>query len=165
MSTLAAMPNDLPVVDIAGGTGRHAVRAVHAGHRVVLVDFVERAVRRAMARDSRIQGVVSAASDLPLQAGAFGTVLVSYFVDRAIFHRLRELIAPTGCLVYETYTLAHHELVQQGLARGPSSTEFLLRPGELRELASPLRVEEYWEGEVSDDAGRRSCARLVARKA
>lgn len=164
MSVLAALPNDRPLLDVAGGSGRHAVPAVQRGHAVVLVDFVERAVRRARAREARIEGVVATATDLPLPHGTFGTVLACYFLDRSIFPGLIKLLAPGGHLLYETYTLAHQDLVERGLARGPSSSEFLLRPGELRELVAPLEIVEYWEGEVVDDAGRRCCARLLARK-
>jgi hypothetical protein len=164
VSALAALPNDLPLADVAGGTGRHAAPAARALHTVVLIDFVEIAVRRAISRDARIAGVVSTADGLPLRRKAFGTVLVSYFLDRSIFPDLIALLVPGGHLVYETYTLAHHELVVGGLAHGPSSAEFLLRPGELRELAAPLEIVEYWEGEAVDDAGRRCCARMIARK-
>jgi hypothetical protein len=89
-------------------------------------------------------------------------VLVANFLDRAIFPDLIALLEPGGHLVYETYTLAHHELVEKGLARGPRTAAFLLRPGELPELVKPLTVRYHWEGEVEDEAGRRCCARLVA---
>jgi hypothetical protein len=75
------------------------------------------------------------------------------------------LLAPGGYLLYETYTTAHLDLVQRGLARGPQSPQYLLQSGELRALARPLTVVEYWEGEVEDEAGRRCCARLVAQSA
>jgi tellurite methyltransferase len=101
---------------------------------------------------------------LPFRAASFGTVLVAYFLDRLIFPELVGLVAPNGYLVYETYTLDHLDLVQRGLARGPSTAEFLLRPNELPELVKPLEVLEYWEGEVNDGAGRRCCARLVGQK-
>jgi SAM-dependent methyltransferase len=163
VDTIAALPNDLPLADIAGGTGRHAVPAVRRGHRVVLVDFVEQAVARAMVHDPGISGAVAEVSRLPLRTQAFGVVVVANFLDRSLFPDLQALLAPGGRLVYETYTLPHLDLVKRGVAHGPSSNEFLLRPSELRELASPLEVIEYWEGEVEDEAGRRCCARLVAR--
>jgi hypothetical protein len=101
---------------------------------------------------------------LPFRAGSFSIVLVAYFLDRTIFADLAGLLAPNGYLVYETYTLDHLDLVQRGLARGPSTAEFLLRPRELLELVKPLKVLEYWEGETSDEAGRRCCARLIGQR-
>lgn len=163
VEVVGTLPNDGPVADVAGGSGRHAVPLARGGRRVVLVDFVAEAVARAMARDPSISGVAADASMLPLRRGTFGVVLVANFLDRSIFPHLIALLEPGGYLVYETYTLAHHELVEQGLARGPSTTEFLLKPGELPELSKPLTVVDYWEGEVDDAAGRRCCARLVAK--
>ncbi|HEX6791900.1 MAG TPA: class I SAM-dependent methyltransferase [Candidatus Krumholzibacteria bacterium] len=162
VDTVAALPNDGPVADVAGGTGRHAVPVARGGRRVVVVDFVAGAVARAMAREPSIDGVVADVTRLPLRKGAFGVVIVANFLDRTIFPELIALLEPGGYLVYETYTFAHHELVEQGLARGPQSTKFLLRPAELPDLVKPLAVRHYWEGEVEDEAGRRCCARLVA---
>jgi hypothetical protein len=90
-------------------------------------------------------------------------VLVTNFLDRTILPDLIALLAPGGFLVYETYTVAHLDLVRQGIARGPSSLEYLLESGELPRLASGLDVLEYEEGEVDDEAGLRCCARLLAR--
>jgi SAM-dependent methyltransferase len=161
--TVAGLPNDLPVADIAGGTGRHAIPLARLGRRVVLVDVVHQAVRTARAAEPALGAVVAEASRLPLRRGSCGVVMVANFLDRAIFPDLIALLAPGGFLVYETYTMAHLDLVTQGLARGPSSTKYLLQPGELPELVSPLTVVDYWEGEVQDEAGRRRCARLVAQ--
>jgi 2-polyprenyl-3-methyl-5-hydroxy-6-metoxy-1,4-benzoquinol methylase len=162
VDVVGTLPNAGPVADVAGGSGRHAVPVAQGGRRVVLVDFVAEAVARAMARQPSIEGVAADASRLPLRNGAFGMILVANFLDRTIFPDLIALLEPGGHLVYETYTLAHHELVEKGLARGPRTSEFMLRPGELPELVKPLTVRYYWEGEVEDDAGRRCCARLVA---
>jgi SAM-dependent methyltransferase len=164
VDSVAALPNDGPVADIAGGSGRHAVPLAQDGRHVVLVDFVAVAVARAMQRAPSLAGVVADASVLPLRRGAFGVVLVAYFLDRSIFPELIALLEPGGHLVYETYTLAHHELVEKGLARGPQTTEFLLQPGELPELAKPLIVRYYREGEANDAAGLRRCARLISQR-
>ena len=84
VESVAELPNDGPVADIAGGSGRHAVPLSRNGRRVVLVDFVARAVARAMDRAPALSGIVADASVLPLRPGAFGVVLVSNFLDRRI---------------------------------------------------------------------------------
>jgi SAM-dependent methyltransferase len=165
VQTVAGLPNDQPVADVAGGTGRHTVPAARSGRHVVLVDIVLQVVAAAKAAGPVLDGVVADASRLPLRPGRFGIVMVANFLDRRIFPDLIVLLAPGGYLVYETYTTAHLDLVQRGLARGPHSLAYLLQPGELRELARPLTVVEYWEGEVEDAAGRRVCARLVGQRA
>ena len=164
LDTLRRLPNDGLVADIAGGSGRHARHVARPERPVVLADFIVDAVIRARDANASVQGVVTDATMLPFRPGRFGTVLVAYFLDRTIFADLRALLAPAGYLVYETYTLDHLDLVQRGLARGPSTAAFLLKPNELLELVKPLEVLEYWEGEVNDEAGRRCCARLIAQR-
>lgn len=163
IDALRGVPNDGLVADIAGGTGRHARHLARPDRPVILTDFIFDAVLRARSANSSIHGIVADVTALPLRSGSFGTVLVTYFLNRDIFTELVALLSPGGYLVYETYTLDHLALVQRGLARGPSTAEFLLRPQELPGLVKPLQVLEYWEGEVEDEAGRRCCARLLAR--
>ncbi len=163
-AALADLPNVGLAVDIAGGSGRHAILAARAGWDVVLLDIVPLAIRRAMARDPRIRGVAGEVSRLPLAPGRFGLVLVTNFLDRDAMPGIVSLVAPGGTLVYETYTIRHLELVELGLARGPQTRAFLLRTGELPGLCQPLEVIAYQEGEVQDDAGRRRTARIVARR-
>ena len=164
VQTVVGLPNDLPVVDVAGGTGRHAIPVARAGQHVVVVDFAHVAVASARVSERALDGVVADASALPLRPSSFGVVMVANFLDRSTFPDLIALLAPGGHLVYETYTLPHLDLVRSGLARGPQTNEYLLRPGELRELARPLNVVEYWEGEAEDASGRRCCARVVAQR-
>lgn len=162
--TLAAMPNELSLIDVAGGTGRHAIPAAQGGRQVVLVDFVERAVERARQR-APLHGVVAEVAHLPFRESTFGIVLVTNFLVRSMIPAFVGLLIPNGFLLYETYTMDHQTLVERGLARGPTSAEFLVQRDELRDLVAPLTVLEYWEGEVEDAAGRRCCARLLAQRA
>jgi SAM-dependent methyltransferase len=165
VETVASMPNDGPVVDIAGGTGRHAIPIARGGKDVVVVDIAAPAVVAARAAEPALSGIVADTRALPLRAGAFAIVVVANFLDRGVFSDLIALLAPGGHLVYETYTVEHLDLVERGLAHGPHSLEYLLQPGELADLAGPLKRVSYWEGEVKDEAGLRRCARLVGQRA
>jgi SAM-dependent methyltransferase len=164
LDAVAALPNDVPVADVAGGSGRHAIPLVRAGRAVVLLDFSHTAVHAAVAAEPRVQGIVADAGALPLRPGRFGIVLVAHFLDRDAMPAIRGLVAPGGYLVYETYTVEHLRLVERGLARGPSSPRFLLSPGELPALCAPLVVLSSEEGEARDEAGHRITARVVARR-
>ena len=164
LQAVAALPNEGLLLDLAGGSGRHARRIARPGRPVVLADFIVQAVSSASAANPYVLGVVADATALPFRTASFGTILVTNFLDRTVFADLIALLAPGGFLVYETYTLDHLDLVQRGLARGPSTAEFLLRPTELPELVKPLGVVEYWEGEANDEAGRRCCARLIGQR-
>ena len=158
------LPNDLCLLDLAGGSGRHAIPLARAGRRVVLLDFSATAVRAAVRREPIVMGVVADAALLPFKPASFGVVLVTNFLERTIFPDIAALIEPGGYLVYETYTKPHLDLVHRGLASGPTSATYLLDPGELPTLCRPLQVVTCEEGEVTDAAGRRHSARIVARR-
>jgi tellurite methyltransferase len=159
-----ALPDDAIILDLAGGTGRHAEPLAAAGKTVVVVDFIPRAVRAAVGRHPGILGVVADATALPIRTGALGAIICVSFLDRSIFSVLRDLLAPGGTLLYETFTMAHLDVVAQGKARGPRNPEFLLHPNELPALAAPLTVQEHFEGMAIDVVGERSIARVRAVK-
>jgi hypothetical protein len=50
-------------------------------------------------------------------------------------------LAPGGVLLYETF------LAQQAEVGHPKNPDFLLQPGELRQLVAPLEVLREFEGE------------------
>lgn len=150
------------ICDVAGGTGRHAVPLAERGHRVVLLDFVEDAIRIAMRRAAGVRGVVADAASLPLREASCDAVVVTNFLDRDLFPSLVALLKPGGRLLYETYTTEHAALIAAGLARAPRSARYLLQPGELRRLVHPLSIVTYREGDIEDAAGRRACASVEA---
>src|SRR5262245_59882699 len=78
VDVLRRLPNDGLVVDIAGGSGRHARHLAMPGHPVVLADFILDAVRRARDANGSILSVVSDVTMLPFRRGSFGAVLVTY---------------------------------------------------------------------------------------
>lgn len=159
-----ALPRSSLVCDIPGGMGRHAAALAELGHRVVLVDFAEPAVRQALRKSRSIVGVVADMTALPLREETFDAVVVTNFLDRNLIPAFIGLLKTGGRLLYETYTTEHVMLVAAGLARGPQSASYLLQPGELRTLVSPLAIVEYREGEIRDAAGLRVCASVHARR-
>ena len=159
-----ALPAGAVILDLAGGTGRHAAPLVSAGRTVVVADFVPRAVRAATRRHPGTFGVVADASALPIRRESFDAIICVSFLDRSIFGALRTLLEPGGILLYETFTLEHLDVVARGKARGPRNPEFLLHPDELPTLAAPLTVQEHFEGTVVDEVGERSIARIMAVK-
>ena len=130
----------------------------------MLVDFVERAVRLAMVEEPAVAGVVADVRHLPIAAGSVGAVLVTNFLERELFPLFIALLAPGGMLIYETYTREHAALMEAGIAHAPRCTNFLLDHGELRRLVHPLTVLEYREGRVTDTAGDRCVASVLALK-
>ena len=53
----ATIPADALILDLAGGTGRHAEPIARGGRTVVVTDYIHRAVAAAAARYERILGV------------------------------------------------------------------------------------------------------------
>ena len=155
---------DALILDLAGGTGRHAEPIARGGRTVVVADFVHRAVATALARYERILGVVADGSALPFAPESFDAIVCVSFLDRSLFKLFAEMLRPGGMLVYETFTRAHLDVVARGRARGPRNAAYLLEAGELATLVSPLVVEEHDERLVVDDAGERHVARVMARK-
>jgi SAM-dependent methyltransferase len=160
----ASLPADALVLDLAGGTGRHAEPIARGGRTVIVMDFVHRAVAAAAARSERILGVVADASATPFAPESFDAIVCVGFLDRSLFALFAELLKPGAALVYETFTRAHLDVVARGRARGPRSAAYLLEVGELATLVSPLVVQAHDEGLVVDDAGERHVARVMALK-
>jgi len=160
-----ALPAGCTIVDIAGGSGRHAVPLARAGRTVIVVDFIPTAVRTATQRDSGILGAVADVRALPMRDGSLGAIVCVNFLDRTLFPSLVGLLLPGGALIYETFTRRHLDLVRAGRAHGPRNPTYLLDDGELRMLVAPLVVQEYTEGLVADEVGERHVARVVAVKA
>ena len=152
------------IVDVAGGDGRHARALADHGRLVVAADFVEPAVAAARAGSARVLGLVADASALPFAPATLDAILVTYFLERALFPHLVALLRPGGALVVETFTVEHLRLAERGGTPSPRSPDHLLRPGELRALVAPLEVRAYHEGPVRDGAGERVVAGVVAVK-
>lgn len=160
----ASLPVHALVLDLAGGTGRHAEPIARAGRTVIVMDFVHQAVAAAVVRYERILGLVADANALPFEHEAFDAIVCVSFLDRSLFGAFADLLKPGGVLVYETFTRTHLDLVARGRARGPRNAAYLLEAGELPKLVAPLVVQEHEEGPVVDDAGERHVARVMAQK-
>lgn len=152
------------VLDLACGTGRHAIAAARLGARVTAVDHDPAAL--GAARDAaRAAGVTidfqQADLTAPWQPGtAYETVLAFNYLDRARMPDVRAHVAPGGLLVMETYLAG-----QRALGWGPMSDEHLLEPGELMALARPLDV--LFGREVLEPVGSdrfRLVASVLARR-
>jgi SAM-dependent methyltransferase len=163
------LPAEHLIVDVAGGDGRHALALAERGRRVLVVDFVEGAVAAAGAGQlfaargtGAVLGLVADARALPLAAASLDALLVTNFLDRALFPHFASLLRRGGTLVAETFTVEHLALAEARRIPSPRSPEHLLQRGELRSLVAPLAVVAYREGLVRDAAGERVAAGVVA---
>ncbi|OGU09635.1 MAG: hypothetical protein A2W29_08565 [Gemmatimonadetes bacterium RBG_16_66_8] len=125
------------VLDLACGTGRHAIAAAERGAAVTAVDSdVENltAARRA-AGDLSVNWVSADLTRYQLPEAAFQVVMVFNYLDRGRMVDFRRAIRPGGYLMCETFL---EEQREHGW--GPTSEDHLLRRGELIELASPFEI-------------------------
>jgi SAM-dependent methyltransferase len=127
------------VLDLACGTGRHAVYLAGLGHAVDAVD-IDLTLSQA-ARDT--PGIAWRAADLEdggrhIEAEGYLGIVVTNYLHRPLFPDILAGLAPGGVLIYETF--AHG---QQAFGR-PRNPAHLLMPGELLEMArGHLRVIAY----------------------
>ena len=133
------------VLDLACGSGRHSRFLAMQGFRVCAVDRDPRALQ---ALDG-IAGVTLRLADLergpwPLEGMKFDGVVVTHYLHRPLFPRILDALAPAGVLIYETFACGNERFGK------PSNPDFLLRPGELLEMArGRLRVTAYEDIEVT----------------
>lgn len=157
---LASFPPcpDVRALDVACGRGRHSLALARAGYRVVAIDIQLDALRelRAAALAAGLPIAVACAdlTRMPLPRNRFGLIVVTRYLDRALFPSLREALVPGGVLLYETFT--EHQLRYE---KGPRSRAHLLQPGELRRLVPDMDV--LFDEEVM---GPDAVARIAVRR-
>ena len=141
------VPAGGPVLDLACGSGRHLRLFHRRGHPVLGVDIDLRGVADLTATP----GVELLAADLeqappwPLPPERrFAGIVVANYLHRPLFPAILAALAPGGVLLYETFALGNARFGK------PSSCAFLLRQGELLDLArGRLQVVAYEHGEVA----------------
>jgi SAM-dependent methyltransferase len=132
-------------LDLACGSGRHSRYLAAAGYRVCAIDRDA----QALAALTGVAGVSVQVADLertpwPLKGRRFAGIVVANYLYRPLFPRLLEALAEDGALIYETFALGNERFGK------PSNPDFLLRPGELLELArGRLRVLAYEDLQLS----------------
>ncbi|MET0981279.1 MAG: class I SAM-dependent methyltransferase [Telluria sp.] len=158
------------VLDLACGSGRHARLFAGLGHPVLAVDRDPEALAATAGA-----GITTLEIDLeaggapwPFEAGRFAGIVVTNYLHRPLLANLCASLAPGGVLIYETFALGNEAFGK------PSNPAFLLRPGELLEMATAGRVTvlAYEDGVVTDPkparvqrlcAGGRGFAQIEAK--
>jgi SAM-dependent methyltransferase len=145
-------------LDLACGSGRHAIWLAEQGFRTLAVDRNASAID-ALTREAVRRGLSIRTQVIDLESGepffepdTFDLIVVVHYLHRPLFTALVRALRPGGALVYETFTRAQ-------AARGkPTDPAFLLEPGELSTLVQPLAVIASREGDFEG----RSVASVVA---
>jgi len=156
-----------PALDLACGTGRHALLLASRHQPVTAVDSsaVALGILERHARDAhcaaqaakRRHGIQLWQADLGeanLPAQAFSLVVCVNYLQRSLFSQIERTLVPGGVLLFETYTVAQLEF-----AGGPRNPNYLLESGELRTAFPALRSLFYRELRAG-----KGIASLIAKK-
>jgi SAM-dependent methyltransferase len=126
-------------LDLASGYGRHLGLLLELGHTVDAVDRDPDAIRAcAGPKGVRALQYDLEAAPWPYPGALFDGIIVTNYLYRPLLPCLVESLRARGVLIYETFAEGNQ------LFGRPSNPDFLLRPGELLELARErLRVLAY----------------------
>jgi SAM-dependent methyltransferase len=131
-----------PVLDLACGRGRHVRLFLERGHPVTAVDLDVSGLADLAGRpDLEIVQADLEQAPWPLPGRRFGAVVVVNYLWRSLLPIILEAVGENGVLLYETFAQGNEALGQ------PSNPDFLLRPGELLDIArGELQVVAYEHG-------------------
>jgi tellurite methyltransferase len=153
------MPAGSRVLDLACGTGRHSLLfAEQSGCKVLGVDSSAVAIELMRARDPGIETMVCAAEEFAFAEEAFDLAIVSMFLDRNLFPKIRACVKPGGRVAMAIPLVDGREGVK------PMNPDYLLEPGELAaEFHAPDWVCEHSIETLPHPPARR-IAEWIARK-
>jgi tellurite methyltransferase len=155
----------LPVgraLDVACGAGRNALYLAQAGYQVDAIDISAEGLNQARQKADH-QGLSINWIEYDLdQAFQFDTdydlIIVMWYVNLALITRL------CGCLAVGGYLLCEEHLITDQEVIGPSSLNFRVVPGDLREAVSGLDILFYEESiEKNTEGDQVASARVVAK--
>lgn len=147
------------VLDLACGAGRHVRLLLDLGYAVTALDRDLSGVRGLRApRLSLVAADLESGGGWPLGGARFSGIVVANYLHRPLFGPLVRALEPGGLLIYETFAVGNARF---GRPRNPA---FLLRPGELLEVArsADLAVLAYEDLETADPRPAR-VQRIAAR--
>jgi SAM-dependent methyltransferase len=162
-------------LDIACGTGRHALMLATRGQHVTAVDFssvalgvleagassmgvparrVESLHDAGRPRKGGLELIHADLERIRLPERCYDLIVCIQYLQRDLFPQMARALRPNGVLLMETFTRAQLEF-----AGGPRNPAYLLESGELREAFVELRVLFYRELQAGQ-----GIASLLAKK-
>jgi SAM-dependent methyltransferase len=145
-------------LDLACGTGRHAIFLAQRGWQVTAVDASRVAVdllrKRAPTVDARAADLEK--GEFIIQPATWDLICDFFYLQRDLFPHIRRGVRPAGLFV------ATMHLFDDSPDPRPRNPDFLLRAGELAAAFADWTVLHY--SEIAPQAGRRGVAELIARR-
>ncbi len=145
------VPQSGEILDLACGGGRHSRLALDSGYRAVAADRDVSGLEDLRDNTSLelIETDLEAADPFApggtLHGRTFSGIVVTNYLHRPILPRLMAALTDDGVLIYETFA-AGNELYGH-----PRNPDYLLRPGELLEVArNGVQIVAYEHGLIHD---------------
>lgn len=151
------VPAGVPVLDVAAGGGRHTRFFADRGHRVTAIDRDVSALA-AHPNVEIVKADLEDGSPWPLPGRTVGAVIVTNYLHRPLFPALLDALMPGGVLLYETFMEGNERFGR------PSNPEFLLKDGELLELARDRLSVTAYEARMTSEPKMAMVQRIAARK-
>jgi tellurite methyltransferase len=153
------LPRSGTALDIAGGTGRHAIWLAQRGLDVTLADIspvaLSIATQRAADAGVRLHTLAIDFERAAFPAGPWDVILSFHFLCRPLIPAMANALRPGGWLIYVQPTMSNL------LRHEKPSARFLLDDGELPRLVVDLEIVHHEEGWLEAD---RHLAFLIARR-
>ena len=127
------------VLDLACGSGRHVRWLAAQGFAVTGVDR-DAAALEALRALAQVRVADLEAASWPLPGQRFDAVVVTNYLWRPLWPELLAALGEGGVLIYETFADGNQNVGK------PSRADFLLRHGELLDVARGLRIVAYEDG-------------------
>jgi SAM-dependent methyltransferase len=151
-------------LDLACGTGRHAIFLAEHGWNVTAVDSSRVAIQILQQRASEAGITVDAlvadleGGEFKIEPETYDLVCIFYYLQRDLFPEIRAGVKPGGTVV------AAIHLNDGKPAARPGNPAFLLEPGELREFFRGWEIGNYREGPSEEEGHHHDTAFLIGRK-
>ena len=127
------------MLDVACGSGRHALFFAERGFEVVAVDREDPGLPPSV---SFVKADLENGSPWPFAGRRFAAIVVTNYLHRPLFAQLADALEEGGVLIYETFMLGNEKFGR------PSNPRFLLRPGELLQAFGEFDVAAFEQGRV-----------------
>lgn len=146
-------------LDIACGTGRNTLLISEHGFEVDAVDVSDYALSQIIPSSS-IHTIHADLETFDFKPNRYDLICNINFLDRRLFPKIKESLAPKGILIFETFIIAHGEQYCQ-----PGNIDYVLRENELLHAFIGLNVIYYEEHEDINLRGEKvKIASIVCQK-
>lgn len=150
-------------LDVACGAGRNSILLAQTGFDVDAIDIsrqgLDQARRTAMKQGLNINWIEHDLDEAYPFADNYSLIVVMWYVDLALIRKLCACLVPGGYLLCEEHLVTDQDVI------GPTSQNFRVAPGALREAVTGLEILHYEESiEAVPEGGQVASARVVARK-